>query len=80
MYGLTQDGMLAQKKLENRLNAERYKQSALTPGFWTHTNHPICFMLLVDNFGVKYTGKEHAQSLMDVLEKHEAYWAIGVCP
>ena len=36
MYGLPQAGILAQELLEKRLNAKGYRQSKLTPGFWTH--------------------------------------------
>ena len=69
MYRLPQGGILAQKQLEKRLNAKGYKQSQLTPGFWTHTTCPISFTICVDNFGVKYEGKKHAQNLMAVLEE-----------
>ena len=69
MYGLPQAGLLAQKLLETRLNAEGYSQSPLTPGFWTHKWRPISFTLCVDDFGVKYVGQEHADHLMAVLKK-----------
>ena len=49
-----------------------YTQSKVTPGFWTHAWRPISFTLLVDDFGVKYVGKEHANHLVRVLkEKYE---------
>ena len=70
MYGLPQSVILAQTKLEKRLKAEGYSQSALIPRFWTHTTCTMCFMLCVENFGVKYVGKEHVQHLMAVLENH----------
>ena len=54
MYGLPQAGILAQKLLEERLNAAGYHQSQYTPGLWTHKWRPICFTLVVDDFGVKY--------------------------
>ena len=44
----------------------------LPPCVWTHTTFSICFTLFIDNFGVKYIGKEYAQHLMAVLEKHYA--------
>ena len=72
MYGLPQSGLLAQQLLEKRLNAEGYHQSELTPGFWTHEWRPVSFSLCVDDFGVKYTGKQHADHLMSVLKKHYA--------
>ena len=67
MYGLPQAGILAQALLEKRLNAAGYKQSLHTPGLWTHQWRPICFTLVVDDFGVKYVGKEHSEHLVSVL-------------
>ena len=69
MYGLPQSGLLAQRLLGKRLNKERYQQSTLTPGFWTHKWRPILFTLCVDNFGVKYVGQQHADYLMAALKK-----------
>ena len=55
--------------LEKRLNNAGYKQSGLTPGFWTHTWRPISFTLCVDDFGVKYIGRKHAEHLISVLKQ-----------
>ena len=30
-----------------------------TPGIWRDKWHPLLFSLVVDDFGVKYVGKEH---------------------
>ena len=30
-----------------------------TPGLWKHVTRPIALTLVVDNFGIKYVGKEH---------------------
>ena len=60
IYGLPQAGLLAQQLLEDRLNDEGYKQSAIVPGLWVHKWRPIQFTLAVDDFGVKYVGEEHA--------------------
>ena len=68
MYGLPQAGLIAQQLLEKRLNKHGYKQSALTPGFWTHKWRPISFSLCVDDFGVKYVGEQHANHLITVLQ------------
>ena len=68
MYGLPQSGILAQELLEKRLNKHGYHQSLYTPGFWTHTWRPISFSLVVDDFGVKYVGKEHVEHLIKVLK------------
>jgi len=70
MYGLPQAGLLAQKLLEKRLGLHRYTQSKYTPGFWSHETRPISFSLVVDDFGVKYVGKEHADHLIAVLKEH----------
>ena len=68
MYGLPHDGVIAQKLLTERLNVAGYYQSDTTPDFWRHESRPICFTLIVDDFGVKYVGEEHAQHLIDVLK------------
>ena len=40
-----------------------------TPGLWKHKRRPIQFSLIVDDFGVKYVGKEHADYLLSSLRK-----------
>lgn len=70
MYGLPHAGIMAQKLLEERLNKKGYFQSKICPGFWKHESRPISFTLCVDDFCVKYVGKEHAQHLLAVLQEH----------
>ena len=70
MYGLPQSGLLANELLEKRLNEKGYKQSKLVPGLWKHKWRPIQFTLVVDDFGVKYVGQEHALHLQETLEQH----------
>jgi hypothetical protein len=70
MYGLPQAGLLANELLEKRLNKHGYFQSKLVPGLWSHKTRPIQFTLVVDDFGVKYVGREHAEHLKQVLEEH----------
>ena len=70
MYGLPQEGILAHKLLEKRLNDKGYTKSKLTTGFWTHKWRPILLTLCVDDFGVKYVGAHHAKHLMGVLSTH----------
>ena len=72
MYGLPQAGLLANELLEKRLNQNGYYQSKLIPGLWKHQTRPITFTLVVDDFGVKYVGIEHAQHLESVLKQHYA--------
>ncbi len=70
MYGLPQAGLLANELLEKRLNKHGYRQSKLVPGLWNHDTRPIQFTLVMDDFGVKYVGEEHAQHLKNTLEEH----------
>jgi hypothetical protein len=70
MYGLPQAGILAQELLEKRLNEHGYSQSKAVPGLWTHKTRPILFTLVVDDFRVKYVGKEHAMHLISILKQH----------
>ncbi len=70
MYGLPQAGLIAQELLEKRLNKEGYYQDKYVPGLWHHEWRPINFTLVVDDFGVKYVGKEHADHLLGVIQKH----------
>ena len=41
----------------------------LADGLWTHEWGPICFSLVVDDFGVKYVDEEHAAHLVSALKK-----------
>ncbi|KAL7485624.1 hypothetical protein ACHAW6_011216 [Cyclotella cf. meneghiniana] len=70
MYGLPQAGIIAQQLLEQRLQANGYHQSKINPIFWKHDWRPICFALCVDDFGIKYVGKEHADYLIQTLKGH----------
>jgi hypothetical protein len=70
MYGLPQAGMLANKLLQERLAKHGYRQCKMTPGLWKHDWRPVTFTLVVDDFGVKYVGKEHAQHLLDTLRQY----------
>ena len=68
MYGLPQAGLIAQTLPEQLRNKEGYYQIEPTPGLWTHTWRPITFSLCVNDFGVKYVGKIHANHLLTVLQ------------
>ena len=70
MYGLPQAGLIANQQLKKRLNEHGYHQRKLVPGLWKHDTRPIQFTLVVDDFGVKYVGKEQAVHLQKVLEAH----------
>ena len=70
MYGLPQAGILANKLLKTRLTDHDYYEVPYTPGLFTHNTRPIWFTLVVDDFGIKYNGKEHADHLLKVLRGH----------
>ena len=70
MYGLPQAGILAQDLLEERLNDHGYRQVPKVPGLWKHDWPPVQFTLVVDDFGVKYVGKKHAEHLISVLDNN----------
>ncbi|KAL7483088.1 hypothetical protein ACHAW6_013638 [Cyclotella cf. meneghiniana] len=70
MYGLPQAGILANKLLKQRLAKYGYYEVAHTPGLWKHLSRPISFTLVVDDFGIKYVGKEHADHLLNALKQH----------
>ena len=70
IYGMPHSGLIAQELLEKRLEKHGYQQSKLTPGFWKHKWRPISFSLVVDDFGVKYVGKQHVMHLIQALKEH----------
>ena len=70
MNGLPQAGILAQELLEKNLSKHGFSQSKAVPGLWAHTTQPISFTRVVDDFGIKYVGKEHAKFLLDILREH----------
>ena len=63
MYRLPQSGKLAHDQLVERLRTEGYSPVQFTEGLWRHGWRPTSFTLVVDDFGVKFVGKEHAQHL-----------------
>jgi hypothetical protein len=69
VWGLPQAGILANKKLRQELEPHGYREHENTPGLWYHKTRPISFTLVVDDFGVKYVGKEHADHLIACLAK-----------
>jgi hypothetical protein len=70
MYGLPQAGILASALLQRNLAKDGYRPTTHTPGLWTHDTRPISFSLVVDDFGVKYVCREHAEHLMTCIKKN----------
>ena len=69
MYGLPAAGRIASDKLIPILNAAGFHQSDQTPGLFKHETRPLAFCLCVDDFLVKYVGKEHADYFLTTLRK-----------
>ncbi len=59
-----------QELLETQLKTAGYTQSKLAPGYWKHKWPPISFTLVIDNFVIKYIGKENVTHLISILKKH----------
>jgi hypothetical protein len=66
-YSLKQAGLLANQLLQTHLAPFGYYPARHTPGLWLHRTRPISFTLMVDNFAVKYVGKQHAEHLRNAL-------------
>jgi hypothetical protein len=67
IYGLKQAGLLAIQLLQTRLAPFGYYPARHTRGLWLHKTRPISFTLVVDDFAVKYVGKQHAEHLRNAL-------------
>ena len=70
MYGLPQAGIIANDLLQARLKEAGYHQCQFTPGLYRHVWRPVTFTLVVDDFGVKFVGDQHANHLKKTLEQH----------
>jgi hypothetical protein len=66
IYGLPQAGLLANLQLKKHLADNDYHPVTHTAGLYKHKTRPVTFSLCVDDFGVQYVGKEHAQHLEQV--------------
>jgi hypothetical protein len=72
MYGLKQAGLLANKLQQKRVAPFGYDPARQKPGLWLHKTIPISFSIIVDDFEVKYVGKQHADHLRgDLLRSYE---------
>ena len=69
VWGLPQAGILANKLLQRRLAPHGYYECKQTLGLWKHTSRPILFMLVVDDFGVKYTTQEDIDHLIGCIKE-----------
>ena len=70
MYDLPQAGILANQLLTKQLEPKGYFQCHHISGLWRHRWRPVIFSLVVDDFGVKYVRKQHADHLCDSIREH----------
>ena len=70
MYGLSGAGVLATKLLKKRLKEHDYFEVKYTPDLFKHESRLTWLTLTIDDFGIKYIGKEHIEHQMLVLGKH----------
>jgi hypothetical protein len=69
IYSLKQARLLANQLLKTRLAPFGYYPARHTPGLWLHQTRPISFTLVLDDFAVKYVGKQHTDHLRNALLK-----------
>ena len=69
MNGLPQSGKLAHYLLKKRLGEASYFPVQFTAVLWRHNCRPVTFTLVVDEFGIKFTGDTHANHLIQTLKK-----------
>jgi hypothetical protein len=77
MYGLPQAGILANELLQRNLAKDGYRPTQHTHGLWKQDTRPVSLSLVVDDFGVKYVGCEHAEHLMACIKKIMKFPATG---
>jgi hypothetical protein len=67
MYGLPQSGLLAQQRLIKHLEKSEYTQSTVVPCLFSHPTNGITFVLVVDDFGIKFTNIEGRDHFLNTL-------------
>ncbi len=70
MYGLSQGGHIANVLVKKRLHPHRYYKCEHTLSLARHITNPVCFMLWVDKFSIKYVNKRYMEHMVSVLKKH----------
>jgi hypothetical protein len=70
MYGLPQLGSNSHNELKECLNKQGYFKSLLVPAIWKHNTRRTQFVLIVDDFGIKYFTKSNLDHLIDTLKQH----------
>ena len=70
MYDLFQAGIIAHTARKEYLQSFGYEPATITPGLWQHNKRGIIFILVSDEFGIKYQIKEYSQHLINALQKN----------
>jgi hypothetical protein len=68
MYGLPQAGLLAQQRLIAHIAKHGYTQSDTVPCLFRHATNGVTFVLVVDDFGIKYQNEAGRDHLLDTLK------------
>ena len=68
LSGLPQSRKIAHEYLKQHLESFRYYSLKYFLGLWKHKTRPIAFALVVNNFGIKYRGKENTIYLDNALK------------
>jgi hypothetical protein len=66
MYGLKDAGKLSNLRLVSILSASGFLETA-TPCLFRKVSHPISFVLVVDDFGIKYQNRDDYDYLISCL-------------
>ena len=56
--------------MHTRLEKAGYYEAVNTPVLWSHKWRHIKFVLIVDDFGIEYVGKQHALHLLNILKQN----------
>ena len=77
MYGSPQVGSNRHDEVKERLNKEGYFKCPLVPALWKHKTRPIQFVLVFDDFGIKYFTKDDLDHLANTLKN---YYVVKIDP
>ena len=69
MYGLKQAGKIAYDNLVAHLKKFGYAPCRITKGLWKHKTNATTFVLVVDDFGIKYTNEQDLNHLIHALKQ-----------
>lgn len=69
IYGLPQAGKLSQDRLVKHLASNDYIQCVNTPCLFKHKTNGVVFTLVVDDFLIKYKGRDNVDHLLNALRE-----------